>query len=174
MFPPWVKRITQLFFLLLSTQLLALPDDNKQPLLVKADSADLSQTQHLGVYQGHVSIDQGSTHIRSDKTTTVGNADNKLVKAIFEGNAREQAHYWTQQTQDKPPLHAYADKICYCPEQFQIILIGHARVVQENNQITASMICYNIKTQRVRTPLGDDQTTINIQSGNISPVEPHV
>ena len=64
----------------------------------------------------------------------------------------------------KPPLHAYADRICYCPDDFQIILEGHARVIQENNQITATTICYNTKTQRVTTPFQGKQTTIRIQS----------
>lgn len=161
-------------FLMLSPLLHALPDDNKQPLLVRADTADLNQTKHIGIYQGHVKIDQGSTHIRSAKTTTVGNAQNKLIMATFEGDSNKQAHYWTKQSTDKPIFHAYADKIYYCPEQFKIILSGHARALQEKNQITASTICYNTKTQQVTTPFQGEQTKIIVQSENLRSMGPDV
>lgn len=161
-------------FLMLPPLLYALPDDNKQPLLVRADTADLNQAKHLGIYQGHVKIDQGSTHIRSAKTTTVGNAQNKLIMATFEGDSNKQAHYWTRQTADKPIFHAYADKIYYCPEQFKIILSGHARALQEKNQITASTICYNTKTQQVTTSFQGEQTKIIVQSESLRSIGPDV
>lgn len=168
----WYLFILLVILLTLSPSLFALPDDNKQPLLIRADAVDLSQNQHIGVYQGRVKIDQGSTHILSAKTTMVGNAQNKLIMATFEGNASKQAHYWTKQAQDKPIFHAYADKIYYCPEQDQITLTGNARVVQEQNQITAPTICYNMKTQRVTTPFHSEQTRIIVQSDKIHSMEP--
>ncbi|MGV3740418.1 MAG: lipopolysaccharide transport periplasmic protein LptA [Gammaproteobacteria bacterium] len=156
----------------LSLPLFALPDDNKQPLLIRADSVDLNPNKHIGIYQGSVKIDQGSTHILSAKTTTVGNAKNKLVMATFEGNASKQAHYWTKQDKDKPIFHAYADKIYYCPEKDQITLSGNARVAQEQNQITAPTICYNTKTQQVTTPYHNEQTRIIVQSDKMHSLEP--
>ena len=166
-----------LFMTMLSLKqpLLALPEDNKEPLFVHADSADINQGQHHGDYQGHISLDQGSTHIRAAKATTQTNDKNQLVQAVIDGDTKVQAHYWTLQNQDKPVLHAYANKICYCPLEHRIVLIGHARVVQGHNQITAATICYNSLSQHVMTPThSEEQTVITVYSEHPKTLEPLV
>ena len=161
--------------LALTQPLLALPEDNKEPLFVHADSADINQSQHRGEYQGHIALDQGSTHIRAAKATTHTNDKNQLVQAVIDGDTNEQAHYWTLQNQNKPVLHAYANKICYCPLEHRILLIGHARVVQGQNQITAETICYNSLSQHVITPThSGEQTVITVYSEHPKIVEPIV
>lgn len=163
-----------LLLLLLPQCLFALPGDNKEPLLVRADSADLNQKQHLGTYLGNVAVDQGSTHIRAAKALTEGDAQNHLVKAVIEGDGMTQAHYWTLQNQDKPELHAYADTIFYYPKEHQIRLVGHASVIQDQNKIAANTICYNTLTQRVTTSFQGEQTTISIQPNGNNRLESHL
>lgn len=161
--------------LILTEPVLALPEDNKEPLFVHADSADINQSQHHGDYQGHIALDQGSTHIRAAKATTQTNDKNQLVQAVIDGDTNEQAHYWTLQNQDKPVLHAYANKICYCPLEHRIVLIGHARVVQGQNQITAETICYNSLSQHMMTPThSGEQTVITVYSEHPKTLEPLV
>ncbi len=158
----------------LSQPLLALPEDGKEPLFVHADSADLNQTHHHGTYLGHIALDQGSTHIRAAKAITQGNDKNQLIQATIEGDTTTQAHYWTLQNKDKPVLHAYANTICYCPLAHQIILVGHAQVMQGQNQITAATICYNTLTQHVMTPIhSKEQTVITVRSDEPHTLEPH-
>jgi lipopolysaccharide export system protein LptA len=152
-----------LFLFAFSPYLFALPEDSKQPLLVRADSVDLNQKQHLGTYIGNVAVDQGSTHIRAIKAVTESDAQSHLIKAIIEGDSTMQAHYWTIQNQAKPELHAYADTIFYYPKEHQIVLAGHAFVVQDQNKISASTIRYNTETQQVMTSFKGEQTTISIQ-----------
>lgn len=142
---------------------IALPEDAKAVLSVQAGSAELSQQSHLGVYKGGVALDQGSTHIRAASASTQGNAANQLVKAIIQGDAHTQAHYWSLLSLDKPMLHAYADTLIYYPIQQEVELIGHARVEQGKHTFTAAVIQYNLKTQHVSTkPMPGEQTTITI------------
>ena len=160
------------FLFCLSPAIHALPEDSKAPLYVRADAADINQTSHKGIYTGNVTVDQGSTHIRAAKAVTEGDAQNQIKKAIIKGDATTQAHYWTLQSKDKSELHAFADTICYYPKSHQIVLEGHASVVQDQNKIEASTIRYNTQTQHMSTPFQGEQTTISIQPNNNHSLEP--
>ena len=145
------------------TVCLALPADNLQVIKFRADSADINQTTHLGVYTGNVQLDQGTTHIRAAEALTEGNKKNQLIKAIIKGNKDIQAHYWTIMTNDKPPLHAFADTINYYPDKQLIELMGNARVKQGNNSFTAPKIIYDMVQQHIVSESnGTTRTTIII------------
>lgn len=141
----------------------ALPEDREQVLHLSADTADLNQEKHHGVYIGDVQLDQGSTHVRAAEAITEGNEKNQLMKAIAKGNGHEQAHYWALTAADKPPIHAYADNIYYYPERHLIELIGNARVEQGENTFSAPKISYDTLHQHVvTTASGKQRTTIII------------
>ncbi|RMX21154.1 lipopolysaccharide transport periplasmic protein LptA [Legionella jordanis] len=127
----------------------ALPDDREKVAELSADTADLNQQNHRGVYQGNVSFDQGTTHLRAAKAITEGNAQNKLSLAIATGDETAQAHYWVTTALDKPPLHAYADMIRYYPDRHLVELIGNAKVSQGDNSFSGPKISYDIEKQQV-------------------------
>lgn len=152
-----------LFLSCLTSTCIALSSDREQLLKVSADSADLNQSTHQGVYEGHVEIDQGTTHLRAEKAITEANEKNKLIKAIALGNDKKQAHIWTLMEKNKPLLHAYADKIYYYPERNIVELIGSARIIQGENTFSAPKITYNTLEQHVVTEKkGHTRTTIII------------
>lgn len=159
------KAMVALFLLLtsLTSTCMALPSDREQLLKVCADSADLNQSTHQGFYEGHVEINQGTTHLRAAKAITEANTKNKLIKAIALGNKQKQAHIWTLMEDNKPILHAYADKIYYYPKRNLIELIGNARIVQGDNLFSAPKIIYNTLEQHVVTEKkGKTRTSIII------------
>lgn len=137
--------------------------DNQQMIQFRADSADMSQSTHLGTYLGHVQLDQGTTHIRAAEAFTKGNQKNQLIKAVIKGDNKTQAHYWTLPTNGKPLVHAYADIMNYYPQKNVIELLGHARVHQGNNSFSAPKIMYNTLDQHViSSSEGQERTTIII------------
>ena len=155
-----------LLTLLITNLCFALPDDRNQTMQFSADSADLDQQVHRGIYTGNVQLDQGTTHIRSAQAITEGNSNNQLLKAILKGNQESQAHYWTLTATEKPPLHAFADTIYYYPERHTIELIGHARVEQGNDSFSAPNINYDTLQQHVTSNSnGKERTTIIIHPG---------
>lgn len=170
-YPGPVGTMVSLLAVLSSQTLYALPQDSKEPLFVRADSVDLNQKQHLGTYVGKVAVDQGSTHIRAAKAVTIGDDHNRLIKAVIEGDALTQAHYWTLQKPNKPVMHAYADILFYSPKDHQIKLIGHASVIQDHNKISASQLDYNLTTQQLITTFQGAQTIISIQSNDKTNLE---
>lgn len=135
----------------------ALPTDKDQVMHVVADSADLSQQKHIGNYDGHVEFTQGSTNLHASHAITKGNEKNQLSLAIAIGNKGKQAHYWTATDPNKPPFHAYADTIKYYPLRHLIELIGHARIEQGQNSLSAAKISYDTIEQHVISQ--SDETT---------------
>ncbi|MGQ3889400.1 lipopolysaccharide transport periplasmic protein LptA [Legionella sp. CNM-1927-20] len=133
----------------ISFQIQALETDRAAIAQLSADSADLNQSTHRGVYIGNVQFDQGTTHLRASKAITKGNQENKLIFAKAVGSAEAPAHFWTQTDTDKPPLHAYALEIRYYPEKHLIILMGNARVLQGDDSLSAPKITYDTEQKHV-------------------------
>ncbi|KTC88657.1 lipopolysaccharide transport periplasmic protein LptA [Fluoribacter dumoffii] len=127
----------------------ALTEDKEKVMHVMADSADLNQQQHKGIYTGNVELVQGTTNLQAGKAVTIGNEKNQLIVAIASGTAGKQAHYWTITDPKKPPVHAYADTIRYYPLRHLIELIGNARVEQGTDSFSAAKISYDTVKQHV-------------------------
>lgn len=139
----------------------ALDSDKTKVMHVEADSADLNQEKHRGVYIGNVQFEQGSTVIQAAKALTQASAKNELILAIAEGNQQKQAHYWTQSEPGAAPFHAYADSIHYYPLRHLIELKGHARVEQGKNSLSAALITYDtLKKQVISKGDTSSRTTI--------------
>lgn len=127
----------------------ALDTDKNEAIHVDADKALFTQQTHKGIYTGHVIIVQGTTNLTAFKAMTQGNEKNALILAEAYGNGKEQAHYWTKIAENKPIFHAYADTIRYFPEKHYIELIGHAKVMQGENVLTAPIVRYDTVTQEM-------------------------
>jgi lipopolysaccharide export system protein LptA len=160
MYRKWVKFVV-IFLLLGNPIAYALPTDKEQIIHVDADTADLNQLTHRGIYTGHIKFNQGTTNLHAEKAITQGNDKNELILAIAEGNATKQAHYWTQTAVDKPLLHAFANTIRYHAQTHIIDLIGNAKITQGENSFAAPTIRYNtVKQQVISKNDGSNRTTI--------------
>ncbi len=152
---------TLLLLFMFSSSAYALTEDKEKIMHVMADSADLSQQEHKGIYTGNVELVQGTTNLQAAKAVTLGNEKNQLVVAIASGTEGKQAHYWTITDPNKPPVHAYADTIRYYPLRHLIELIGNARVEQGENSFSAAKISYDTVKQHVLSQ-GNDSRRITI------------
>lgn len=160
-----IKTIAFLILIFLWYPAFSLPDDEKQPMILSADTADINQLTHSGEYKGKVQFDQGSRHLRAAKAITLNNDKNKLISAIVYGNQDNPAHYWEKTALDKPAFHAYAQEIRYYPEKHLVELIGDARLEQGNDSFSAPKICYDTLKQHVTSiPNSNQRTTIIIHS----------
>lgn len=146
-----------LSMLLVTSLTYALPDDRNQILQFSAETADFNQLTHQGVYTDHVTLDQGTTHLRANKAITYTDTHNKLTLAIAYGSLSKPVHFWTQPTLTKPLLHAYADILKYNPVEHWIELSGHARIIQGTDSMSAEHIRYDTLKHHVLTR-GDKKT----------------
>lgn len=148
---------------LLSYGAYALENDSQEPVTIQADSAKINNKAKQGVYEGHVRIDQGTTHITASFATTLLGEDNKLLEATASGDTQEQVHYWTLSNVEEPVMHAYADFMEYKAEENKIYLVGHAVVSQGADSYAAPHIEYDITHEQVISRASDDgRTTIII------------
>jgi lipopolysaccharide export system protein LptA len=151
-----------LLLIIFYNQSYALPEDKNEIIQVSANSADLSNTKHKGIYRGNVVFDQGTTHLRAAEAITLGDDKNALVEAQAKGNSVDQAHYWTLTNPDKPELHAYADTIRYFPSRHLVELIGRAKVIQGQNSFAAPFIQFDTKEQHIITKNNGSERTLII------------
>ncbi|MBS0359136.1 MAG: lipopolysaccharide transport periplasmic protein LptA [Proteobacteria bacterium] len=122
---------------------------NSLPLFFNSDTAEFDQKTGVGEYHGHVTVDQGDSHLRAIHAKTYTDKQHKLLKAIALGTPAQLAHYWTVTQKDKPELHAKALTIEYYPKEKKVILIGDAIITQGKNTFHAPIIEYDILRQHV-------------------------
>jgi lipopolysaccharide export system protein LptA len=150
----------------------ALPSDEKEKLYISAASAQVNRTTGIGVYEGDVKIDRGTTHIIAEKLTTYNNKQNQFTKAVLAGKGDKLAEYNTVPELNKPVLTAKANIIEYYPQKHYVILMGNAIVTQGTNSITGPHLEYDTEKQimvsKNNDKATDNRTHIVIQPDELS------
>ena len=158
---PTLLLLLDLAIVLISNALYAMPDDRDKLIELSADTVNINQKDYNSEYDGNITLDQGSTHLRAAHAVTHGTQQNRLVVAIAYGQKdKQQAHYWTQTDVNKPLLHAYADTIRYYPERHLIELVGHAKIIQGSNKFTATQISFDTVKQHIFSKKSHTQRTL--------------
>lgn len=136
----------------LSSCLHALPNDNKALMHIIADTSQYNYKVGETWFEGHVIVDQGSTHLRADRLITKKDAHNRLQEAIAYGSEQEPAHYWTQPKAGQKELHASAKVIKFYPLEARTQLEGDVTVTQGENHFQGQIVVYHIKQQTITVP----------------------
>jgi len=147
-----VNKLFSIFFLFAFTiQAYALDDDSKAKLNIVADSGTYNFKTGVDVYEGHVKIDQGSTHIIADKLITKKNNQHKIQEATAYG-IHDLAHFWTLPKLGEPEIHAYAKTIKFYPLENNVSLEHDVTVTQGENNFKGELIHYNSNEQTITVP----------------------
>lgn len=150
MFP--IHKLWQGFiFLAFPTLLFGLDSDSLEKLNIVADAGSYNFKTGVDIYEGHVKIDQGTTHIIAEKLITKKNRQHKIQEAIAYGY-KELAHYWTLPKVGEPEMHAYANIIKFYPLQMNISLEHAVHISQGDNSFKGELIHYNSKDQTITLP----------------------
>jgi len=120
-----------------STAALALPDDRHQAIEIQSRSAIREEKKGLTVYEGNVTIRQGSMLIQADRVSvhTTGNQVSKIVCLGKPG--------------DKP-VTAKGNTIEYQLDNDVIHLIGSASLDQAGSTLTGERIDYDLKEEVIK------------------------
>lgn len=156
-----IKKYCFFAIIFLPITIMALPTDKSQPVNVHADSADLNQKTGINIFNGHVTVIQGTTQITADKLTTYSDAKRQITKAIAIGTP---ANYQTVPKAGQAIFQASANTIEYMPAKHQVILIGNGTLQQNGNILQSDYIIYNELTQQLITkPYKNSRTTITLE-----------
>lgn len=142
-----------LFFILLICPIssFALDSDSKARVNIEADSVIYNYKTGLDVYEGHVKVDQGTTHIIADRLVTKSNHEHRIQEATAYG-LQELAHYWTLPKIGDPEVHAHAKIIKFYPIESNVTLEQNVHVTQGDNSFQGELIHYNSNDQTITVP----------------------
>src|SRR5579872_4726259 len=146
--PKWNLFI---FLLLLPISLFALQGDDQQIMHIISDGSTFNYKTGMNVYEGHVKIDQGTTHLTADRVVTTKNNNHKMEQAIAYG-LTQLAEYTTIPKPGDAVLHAKAKVIKFYPAKSIVFLEGDVVVTQGKNSFAGPVIVYNVKDQIVTAP----------------------
>lgn len=136
--------------LLASNLALALPDDANQPISIVADSAIKDDKLGLTIYEGNVSINQGSLNILADKVTIFVIAE-QVSKIVAIGKP---ASFKQQPNIDEKDVIAKADTIDYFILDKKIILTENALLNQDGSTLTGKVINYDLDGAKAKAEGG--------------------
>lgn len=158
-------RAKLLFFILLLQPLVvfALPEDSGKTLHIISNSTLFNYKSGIDTYEGHVKVDQGSTHLLADRLVTQKNAQHKIVLVTAYG-IKHLAEYTTEIKIGDPILNAKAKVIRFYPQTSVVYLDDDVVVTQGENHFDGPHIVYNMKDQTINAPASNHgRATIVIQ-----------
>jgi lipopolysaccharide export system protein LptA len=140
------KLLLSSLLLIASSFALALPNDANQPISIVADSAIKDDKLGLTIYEGNVSITQGSLNILADKVTVFIVAE-QVSKMVAIGKP---ASFKQQPNVDAKDVIAKADTIDYFILDKKIILTENALLNQGGSTLTGKVINYDIDAAKAQ------------------------
>jgi len=138
-----VLLITGLFFSAVTFS--AQQTDRQLPMTVEADTAELNERSGVSIYKGNVVVLQGSLTMKADRMT-LQSKDHKLTRMTGTGKP---ATFEQVDSSTGEPVYGEADKMIYLPGENQLILIGTASLLKNDNTFKSERIVYNTKSDYV-------------------------
>lgn len=117
----------------------ALKDDIEKPVHINADSVFFNQGKGLGVYEGNVSVVQGSLDVRAKKIE-INAPDGLVTKIVATGDPVK----FQQKMDDGKLTKGEAKRVVYQVVNKRIVLDGNAVITQSNDRFASNHIEYSI------------------------------
>ena len=146
-----LNGIFVLFLMFHVTNSFALSSDLKEKMYVTADSTLYNYKTGVTSFEGHVKINQGTTHITADRVTTKTNLKHQIQEAIAYG-IQQPAHYWALLKTGNPEVQASANIIKFFPLATNVTLEKNVRIMQGENSFEGQLIIYNRHEQTITVP----------------------
>ncbi len=126
---------------------LALESDQREPLYLEADNAELDEARRLSLYTGNVFVRQGSMEIHADEVTIHHGEDKRPERIIAIG---QPATYKQAMDGGNRPVEAEALRMEYLAAREEITLIDQALVLQGQDTFRSDRIVYDRLNARVK------------------------
>jgi lipopolysaccharide export system protein LptA len=155
-------RLSALLLFCLPALAYGLAADRDQPITIEADRATLKEKESISIYQGNVTLNQGTLRLRGD-TMTVYTKDDHIEKAVLTGNP---ATFLQRPDGQDVDQHAEAQRMEYQAAAGLMILTGAARVWQtDGKELRSEKIIYDItrNTANAGSGTGGDRVHITLQ-----------
>lgn len=154
---------------LVATSATALPEDRNQPIHLEASRGQLDQKTGISVYEGNVTISQGSMRLVAD-TATIYVKDNNFQRMDAVGGPASLRY---KPAVDKPEIQGTSKRVEYDVPSGKVIMTGTVRVVQGQDVFNGERLEYDLKEDVIRAKgageNGRIQFTIQPKSQDATP-----
>ena len=127
---------------------LALPEDKKQPIEVEAQSVVVDETTGFSEFSGNAEVRQGSLLLLAELIQVQSNNE-EVVSMIAKGSLEKPAKYIQSQENQARLIEATATLITYDVNAGMIFLVGNARLVQGFDSFSGNTLNYDINNDKV-------------------------
>lgn len=129
----------------------ALQNDSKERMIILSDTTVYDHKTGITVFEGHVKVTQGSSHLTADRLMTKSGPNHKINEIIAYGTTVP-AHFWTLSKENGTPFDATANIIKYFPNNPSVTLEQNVTVSQGKNSFHGGVIHYNRLTETLVVP----------------------
>lgn len=151
----FINILCLLGLVFVTQQVVALSDDNKQPINVSADSAQKNDKKGLATYEGDVIITQGSIRITGDKIT-IHDSNGRVNKITAIGTP---ATFKQRPDNSDQDIAGQANSLVYDIKTELLTLTGNALLEQEGNTTESNKIVYDMQQSIIKA--GDAGGRVN-------------
>jgi lipopolysaccharide export system protein LptA len=139
------KALSIVLFMLTTSLALALKNDVEQPVHIDADSVLFNKTKGLAVYEGNVSIVQGTLKITAQRIEI--KAPNNEIESI---TANGKPVSFQQKMDDGKLAKGSANKLLFLVKDKQLLMDGNAVIAQNNDKFSSNHIEYSTRTGELK------------------------
>ena len=143
-----MNKFLILLMAFVTSLVLALPGDTKQPIEIEAQSVVVDETTGFSEFSGNAVVRQGSL-LLSAELIQVQTDNEEVVSMIAKGSLEKPAKYIQNQENQARFVEATATLITYDVDEGMIFLVGNAHLVQGFDSFSGDTLDYDINNDRV-------------------------
>ncbi len=159
--PFYAARATRaclLLCVLLPASALGLSTDRDQPIEVEADRLEVRDDENISIYEGNVSLVQGSLRIRSDRLVIHFNDQRELTLMEMTGSPARLRQLDDQQRE----MRGQALRINYTESESLLELVGDARFDHAGDTIESEQIRINTDNNSIQAGGSDPDRRVKM------------
>lgn len=137
--------LTAVTSVLISTPVFALKEDVTKPVYINADSVVFNKSKGFAVYEGNVSIVQGTLEIKAYKIE-IKAPKNKIILIEAKGNPVS----FKQKMDDGKIAKGTAKHVRYLIEDKRLFMDGGATLSQNNDKFSSNHIEYSVRSGELK------------------------
>ena len=153
----FINKLLILLMAFVTSLVLALPEDKKQPIEIEAQSVVVDETTGFSEFSGNAEVRQGSLLLLAELIQVQTNND-EVVSMIAKGSLEKPAKYVQSQENQSRFIEASATLITYDVNAGMIFLVGNARLVQGFDSFSGNTLNYDINNDKVVVKGSEDGT----------------
>ena len=153
----FINKLLILLMAFVTSLVLALPEDKKQPIEIEAQSVIVDETTGFSEFSGNAEVRQGSLLLLAELIQVQTNND-EVVSVIAKGSLEKPAKYVQSQENQARFIEATATLITYDVNAGMIFLVGNARLVQGFDSFSGNTLNYDINNDKVVVKGSEDGT----------------